>query len=116
MLKKFIASPVTTAGAVVGTVVGSVVGATVVVGVVSAGLLPPQAVRENARTRVSARQMPRVIRFFICIISPIKNFCVLHRTGQLYLMKSPIARVFEKINTLFKISGRIAIRHPAKAD
>jgi hypothetical protein len=31
-------------------------------------------------------------------------------------MKSPIARVFEKINTLFKISGRIAIRHPAKAD
>jgi hypothetical protein len=31
-------------------------------------------------------------------------------------MKFPIARVFEKINTLFKISGRIAIRHPAKAD
>ena len=88
---------VTVVGAVVGTVVGAVVGATVVVGVVSAGLLPPQAVRENARTRVSARQMPRVIRFFICINSPFQFICVLTQRGNYSLRKSQLQGILKRL-------------------
>jgi hypothetical protein len=70
---KPIAEPEAT-GAVVS---GAVVVGVVVDSVVSPPLSPTQAVRENARTKVSAKQMPRVIRFFIFGHFSISNYSCL---------------------------------------